>query len=316
MIEEKKTTLLDYTISDSARFFNDYVVGLDFSDEQYNFLRENKEAVLLRAKAAYHLSALMSEQDCVEAACNAVLKFVPVLPENESLAALFNKWIVNGGYRLLGLGDTALARGEFPCFQSIQAENKAIFAEWLANYYRMVLKTKASGKMNTHTDFADHKNAGSKPDLEIQSLDSMFNKWLVEYLSKSDPSNEHNEPSVLPTYQALNDNDKAAFGEWLLEHYRAKLDKKEKEESARIKARTVLQELRFSRIGDQQIPYSVATELADRVAVYIDSCTDSKDAVLLVLRDWFNNEISDPDVNSWIRNWMYNRLVELKSEEK
>lgn len=313
MIEEKKTTLLDYTISDSARFFNDYVVGLDFSDEQNNFLRENKEAVLLRAKAAYHLSALMSEQECVEAACNAILKLVP---ENESLNALFNKWIVNGGYRLLGLGDTALGRGEYPSFHDVRVENKVIFAEWLANYYRMFLPLTSSGKMNTRADFADPKNEGSKPDLEIQSLDSMFNKWLVEYLSKSDPSNEHNEPRVLPTYQALNDSDKAAFGEWLLEHYRAKLDKKEKEESARMNARLLLEELCFSKIGDQQISYSVANELADRVAVHINFCADHKDAILLVLRDWFNNEISNPDVNSWIRNWMYNRLIELKSKEK
>ena len=279
MTTTNSQTLLDYT--DPEKFWKDYIrdnhyIVSNLSDTQYNWLRVNKEDVMLRAKAAYHLSALMSERECVEAACNAVAKF---LPENESLAALFNKWIVNGGYRLLGLGDTALGRGEFPSFQYIQAENKVIFAEWLANYYRMVLKTKASGKMNTHTDFADPKNAGSKPDLEIQSLDSMFNKWLVEYLSKSDPNNEHNEPSVLPTYQALNDSDKAAFGEWLLEHYRAKLDKKEKEESARIKARTVLAELCFSKIGNQEIPYSVATELADRVAVYINSCTDSKDAI-------------------------------------
>lgn len=228
MTEEIKANLLDYI--DPEKFWKDYIrdnhcIVSNLSDTQYNWLRVNKEGIMLRAKAAYHLSALMSEHDCVELACNAVLK---LFPENES-------------------------------------------------------------------------------------LDSLFDKWLFEYHSERVLNAKHLGLNKLPAYQDLDDSDKAAFGNWLLVRYSSKQDQKE---SARMKTRMLLEELCFSKIGDQQIPYSVATELTDRVAVHINFCTDHKDAILLVLRDWFNNAISNPDVNSWIRNWMYNRLAELKNKEK
>lgn len=117
-----------------------------------------------------------------------------------------------------------------------------------------------------------------------------------------------NELDKLPTYQGLNDSDKAAFGKWLMERYSKK--------SSREQAINALLNMRFFRVQDLQIPEDVLDELVDRVATYINFSNTPKDSVAYVLRDWCGDKILNPTVNCWIKYWVYNRVIELKKQRE
>jgi len=146
-------------------------------------------------------------------------------------------------------------------------------------------------------------------ETKMEALDELFKEWLnVRF-----PEELGFKLSKNLTYDKFNDETKAEFGAWLLDRYSSKPGKKE---SARIKARAILEGLRFFRVGDLQMSDNAANELVDRVAVHINFCTNPKDAVFLVLRDWCEDKIFNHEVSTWIKYWVYNRLVELKSKEK
>ena len=92
--EEIKANLLDYI--DPEKFWKDYIqdnhcIVPNLSDTQYDFLKANKVTVMLHARYAYRMYKDMSECECVETACNAVLRF---MPENVSLDSIFNQIVI------------------------------------------------------------------------------------------------------------------------------------------------------------------------------------------------------------------------------
>ena len=117
-----------------------------------------------------------------------------------------------------------------------------------------------------------------------------------------------NELDKLPIYLGFNDNDKAAFGKWLMERYSKK--------SSRKQAIDVLLNMRFLRVKDLLIHDDAVCELIDRVAAYIDSNNTPKYSVACVLNDWCNDKISSPGVHLCIKYWVYSRFLEFKKKQR
>ncbi len=132
--EEIKANLLDYI--DPEKFWKDYIqdnhcIVPNLSDTQYNFLRENKITVMLHARYAYRLYKDMSECECVETACNAVLRF---MPEDESLDSLLIKWLSKYHSDLvLNAKHSGLAKSL--TFQNLFDADKVEFGNWSIKRY-------------------------------------------------------------------------------------------------------------------------------------------------------------------------------------
>ena len=132
--EEIKANLLDYI--DPEKFWKDYIqdnhcIVPNLSDTQYDFLRVNKVTVMLHARDAYRLYKDMSECECVEAACNAVLRF---MPENESLDSILIKWLVEYHSDLV-LNAKHSSPAKSLTFQNLSDADKVKFGNWLIKLY-------------------------------------------------------------------------------------------------------------------------------------------------------------------------------------
>ena len=132
--EEIKANLLDYI--DPEKFWKDYIqdnhcIVPNLSDTQYNFLRENKITVMLHARYAYRMCKDMSECECVETACNAVLRF---MPENESLDSILIRWLSEyHSDSVLNAKHSGLAKSL--TFQNLSDADKVEFGNWLIKRY-------------------------------------------------------------------------------------------------------------------------------------------------------------------------------------
>ena len=168
--EEIKANLLDYI--DPEKFWKDYIqdnhcIVPNLSDTQYDFLKANKVTVMLHARYAYRLYKDMSECECVETACNAVLRF---MPENESLDSILIKWLSEcHSHSVLNAKHSGLAK--LPTCQGLNDSDKAAFGKWLMERYSKEYSRKRALNVLIDIRFFKVKNLQIPDDAACELID-------------------------------------------------------------------------------------------------------------------------------------------------